>query len=180
MCLYCHSLFSPLSLSLLAPFLFLYPQSVNSIHPRAADYLYRDCHNVTRFFKEKGVEEALAAGALFTRICGKSISAEQEVEFLQKVSMAKGKLVDESQETSAVCEHMPWVSRANKELLVEGLESKVELDDLDYDEVAGALDQEQSEEDEASEEDECKEGCEYETEMGEEDNDEDWTLVDRS
>jgi RIO kinase 3 len=100
-------------------------QSVEAIHPRAQDFLFRDCHHVTRFFSSMGVAGMLSTEDLYARVSGDTISKERQMDCLQHVSMAKGKLrgEEEPQDTSRVCESMPVFSRANKELLLEGVAS---------------------------------------------------------
>lgn len=93
---------------------------MDTTHPRAVDFLFRDCHQVTRFFRSVGAE-VLPAGELLALVSGTAISAEKEVEFLHKVSMAKGRRVEEVHDSSRVCEAMPAVSQRNKHVLLEGL-----------------------------------------------------------
>lgn len=59
-------------------------QSVDCNHPKALEFLYRDCVNVSRFFKKKGAEETMSAEELFTDITGLSVS-EDGVEVLEQV-----------------------------------------------------------------------------------------------
>lgn len=49
-------------------------QSVDRNHPKALEFLYRDCINVSSFFKKKGAEETKSAEELFTDITGLSVS----------------------------------------------------------------------------------------------------------
>lgn len=49
-------------------------QSVDRNHPKALEFLYRDCVNVSSFFKKKGAEETKSAEELFTDITGLSVS----------------------------------------------------------------------------------------------------------
>ncbi|XP_069699762.1 serine/threonine-protein kinase RIO3 [Periplaneta americana] len=49
-------------------------QSVDRNHPKALDFLYRDCVNVSNFFKKKGTEEAKSAEELFFDITGLPVS----------------------------------------------------------------------------------------------------------
>jgi RIO kinase 3 len=49
-------------------------QSVDRNHPKALEFLYRDCVNISNFFKKKGASETRSAGELFTDITGLSVS----------------------------------------------------------------------------------------------------------
>lgn len=49
-------------------------QSVDRNHPKALDFLYRDCVNVSNFFQKKGAEEAKSAEELFFDITGLPVS----------------------------------------------------------------------------------------------------------
>jgi RIO kinase 3 len=49
-------------------------QSVDRNHPKALEFLYRDCVNVSSFFKKKGAEEMKSAEELFTDITGLAVS----------------------------------------------------------------------------------------------------------
>jgi len=61
-------------------------QAVEPIHPHALEFLYRDCTNVTEFFKKKGVSGVLTASKLFLKVSGLDIPpCENEEEFLTKV-----------------------------------------------------------------------------------------------
>jgi len=123
------------------PYLIDVGQSVDIIHPRAMDFLFRDCHHVTRFFTSMGVANMMSAGELFEHVTGTPIEKEKEVEFLQKVSMAKGKLRgEEEQDLSRICEQMPRLTRDNQDILLEGIEDPeadedaFEVEQMDEDE----------------------------------------------
>jgi RIO kinase 3 len=49
-------------------------QSVDRNHPTALEFLYRDCVNISNFFKKKGAIETKSAEELFTDITGLSVS----------------------------------------------------------------------------------------------------------
>lgn len=149
-------------------------QSVHTTHPRAREFLFRDCFHVTRFFTSVGVA-AKSASALFTAVCGDTVSAEQEVEFMRKVSAAKGRAPREEEGSSSrVCEQMTLVSRANPAVLLDGIDG-TDSDDSSGDDAgkgaaAAAADgaaeaaDEEEEEEEEDEEDEEEEEEESESE----------------
>jgi RIO kinase 3 len=49
-------------------------QAVDRHHPKALEFLYRDCVNVSTFFKKRAAEYARSAEELFTHITGLSVS----------------------------------------------------------------------------------------------------------
>lgn len=49
-------------------------QAVDRNHPKALEFLYRDCVNISAFFKKKGAEDARSAEELFTHITGLSVA----------------------------------------------------------------------------------------------------------
>lgn len=65
-------------------------QAVEPSHPRASAYLYRDCNNVTRFFRKQGATAVPSAAELFSTVCGLRLSSVEEAELLQGVEDAKG------------------------------------------------------------------------------------------
>ncbi|XP_032810475.1 serine/threonine-protein kinase RIO3 [Petromyzon marinus] len=60
-------------------------QSVEPTHPHGLEFLYRDCRNVSQFFRKAGVPEALDEQDLFNLVSGLSIAAKGEAEFLAEV-----------------------------------------------------------------------------------------------
>jgi RIO kinase 3 len=49
-------------------------QSVDRNHPKALEFLFRDCVNISSFFKKKGIAETKSPEELFTDITGLSLS----------------------------------------------------------------------------------------------------------
>jgi RIO kinase 3 len=49
-------------------------QAVDRHHPKALEFLYRDCVNISSFFKKRGAEDTMSAEELFTHITGLSVS----------------------------------------------------------------------------------------------------------
>jgi serine/threonine-protein kinase RIO1 len=94
---------------------------VHTTHPRAREFLFRDCFHMHRFFTGVGVA-CPSAAATFSRVCGEAISPEQEVEFMRKVSAAKGRALRDEEDSSRVCEQMFLVSRENPAALLAGLD----------------------------------------------------------
>jgi RIO kinase 3 len=68
-------------------------QSVEPTHPRAHEYLYRDCLQVHRFFEGVGAKDVPTAAALFAEVCKHEISPEQELEFTQTMNASKGTIL---------------------------------------------------------------------------------------
>lgn len=48
-------------------------QSVEITHPRALNFLIRDCTNISNFFEKKGVLNVLKPNELYTEICGRQL-----------------------------------------------------------------------------------------------------------
>jgi RIO kinase 3 len=63
-------------------------QSVESTHPRALEYMYRDCVNVVKFFTKAGLN-GLDANQLMKQLTGTTLSPEQESEYTHKISSGK-------------------------------------------------------------------------------------------
>ena len=62
-------------------------QAVEPIHPHALEFLYRDCINVTEFFKKRGLQHVVSVPQLFLKVSGLDIPlCEDESLFLTKVS----------------------------------------------------------------------------------------------
>ena len=59
-------------------------QSVEPMHPHALEFLYRDCNNVTSFFKKFGVE-VMSAENLFNHVSKLDIPVDEEGNFVSKV-----------------------------------------------------------------------------------------------
>ena len=59
-------------------------QMVSRNHPHANKFLMRDCCNLIRFFKKKGLIEVDDSKALFSHICGKDLQ-EKDLEFWNKI-----------------------------------------------------------------------------------------------
>ncbi|KXJ27641.1 serine/threonine-protein kinase RIO3 [Exaiptasia diaphana] len=61
-------------------------QAVEPIHPHALEFLYRDCTNVTEFFKKRGVPDVMSASQLFLKVSELDIPlCDDENHFLSKV-----------------------------------------------------------------------------------------------
>jgi len=60
-------------------------QAVEAIHPNAKLFLFRDCCNVTRFFKDLGVEKMFSETELFFYITMEAVNATNEVQLLKDV-----------------------------------------------------------------------------------------------
>ena len=59
-------------------------QSVEPTHPRALEFLARDCGNVVNFFKKSGVTRVMSVEELFHHVSGLEISGQKE-DFLNQV-----------------------------------------------------------------------------------------------
>ena len=59
-------------------------QSVEPTHPRALEFLVRDCTNVVNFFTKSGVHGVMSVEKLFNFVSGLEISGEKE-DFLNQV-----------------------------------------------------------------------------------------------
>lgn len=57
-------------------------QAVEPEHPRAKEYLYRDCANVHRFFDKVGCPDLPSAADIFRSVCGLDITPEEQKEYL--------------------------------------------------------------------------------------------------
>jgi len=53
-------------------------QSIEPKHPRALEFLARDCENVVNFFKKSGVTNVLSVEELFNHVSGLEISGQKE------------------------------------------------------------------------------------------------------
>merc|ERR1711916_278872 len=68
-------------------------QAVEPNHPRAQEYLFRDCVNVHRFFAKAGASDLISAADMFTTITGQSISTERQADFQKRISCpGKGRI----------------------------------------------------------------------------------------
>ncbi|XP_035209725.1 serine/threonine-protein kinase RIO3-like [Stegodyphus dumicola] len=54
-------------------------QAVEITHPRALEFLLRDCTNISTFFEKKGVINVLKPEEMFTEICGQVPKRDQNV-----------------------------------------------------------------------------------------------------
>ena len=59
-------------------------QSVEPTHPRALEFLVRDCSNVVTFFEKAGVPCVMSVEKLFKHVSGMEVSGEKE-DFLNQV-----------------------------------------------------------------------------------------------
>jgi RIO kinase 3 len=59
-------------------------QSMSISHPNANIFLYRDCKNITNFFRKSGLLEIPDERALFKQICGKDLN-EKDIELWSKI-----------------------------------------------------------------------------------------------
>lgn len=62
-------------------------QSVEPTHPHGLEFLFRDCRNVSTFFRRRGVSEALSEFDLFNAVSGLDIpvEAEDEADFMAQI-----------------------------------------------------------------------------------------------
>eukprot|EP00054_Salpingoeca_dolichothecata_P032095 m.265606 g.265606 ORF g.265606 m.265606 type:complete len:585 (+) comp29256_c0_seq1:127-1881(+) len=81
-------------------------QAVEISHPRALEWLYRDCEKITTFFNKRGAD-VLPLKELFKFVCGVTLSDVQEQEFVMKKGAAssRGSKKDDSDDenSSSVC-----------------------------------------------------------------------------
>ena len=61
-------------------------QSVEPTHPRALEFLVRDCNNVVTFFEKAGVPCVMSVEKLFNHVSGMEVSGEKE-DFLNQVNL---------------------------------------------------------------------------------------------
>eukprot|EP00112_Aurelia_sp_Birch-Aquarium-sp1_P020678 Seg539.2 transcript_id=Seg539.2/GoldUCD/mRNA.D3Y31 product="Serine/threonine-protein kinase RIO3" protein_id=Seg539.2/GoldUCD/D3Y31 len=59
-------------------------QSVEPTHPRALEFLVRDCNNVVTFFEKAGVPCVMSVDKLFNHVSGMEVSGERE-DFLNQI-----------------------------------------------------------------------------------------------
>ena len=59
-------------------------QSVEPSHPHALEFLYRDCTNVSNFFRRLGAKEALSPAQLFSSVSGFSLD-DLEADVLSQI-----------------------------------------------------------------------------------------------
>ena len=59
-------------------------QAVEPTHPHALEFLYRDCTNVSNFFRRMGAKEALSPAQLFSSVSGFSLD-ELEADVLSQI-----------------------------------------------------------------------------------------------
>lgn len=59
-------------------------QSIEPTHPRALEFLARDCENVVNFFNKSGVTGVMSVKELFNHVSGLEISGQNE-DFLTQV-----------------------------------------------------------------------------------------------
>lgn len=82
-------------------------QSVIPSHPRADEFLYRDCVSICRFFRVAGMTDPAKPDELFKHICGRSISPENASQYMHTLNVSKRapkrleSLLNEN--TSSVC-----------------------------------------------------------------------------
>ena len=60
-------------------------QSVEPFHPKALEFLYRDCTNVVEFFNKQGVSGVMSAQQLFRNVSQLDIPECEEDKFLSQV-----------------------------------------------------------------------------------------------
>ncbi|EDQ86057.1 uncharacterized protein MONBRDRAFT_34008 [Monosiga brevicollis MX1] len=60
-------------------------QAVEPQHPRAFEYLFRDCLNVYEFFERAGATELVSPADMFAQLTGEAISEEAQAEFKHKI-----------------------------------------------------------------------------------------------
>ena len=130
-------------------------QAVEPTHPRAHEYLFRDCLQVVRFFKAVGATDVPEASVLFTEVCAEAISSEQALEFQQTMNAAKGGIkrgsgLDTQDVSDVVLNFMPVRKHNASEVLAINPEA-----------AGAASGSDEEEEEEEDEEDEV-----YEEEVG--------------
>ena len=72
---------------------------METTHPRASEYLFRDCLNVCRFFSGAGAAQIPAPELLFTEVTdGGTISPEEALDYQQTIQNASKGRIKRSQE----------------------------------------------------------------------------------
>ena len=62
-------------------------QSVDKSHPKWAEFLLRDCRNISRFFEQRSIKDVLSPTEIFNFVTELKISAKSDEEFLQMVNV---------------------------------------------------------------------------------------------
>jgi RIO-like serine/threonine protein kinase len=65
-------------------------QAVESSHPRAQEYLYRDCVNVCRFFDKIGEPSTPTPQALYHEVTGKTMSLDEAAQYRETINSSRG------------------------------------------------------------------------------------------
>lgn len=73
-------------------------QSVEPHHPHGYEFLYRDCQNVTRFFRSWGVLEAVDAMALFNDVSGLDLQNSDEAAFRSDIERLQNMSAEHAQQ----------------------------------------------------------------------------------
>uniref|UniRef100_A0A8C4NC89 Serine/threonine-protein kinase RIO3 n=1 Tax=Eptatretus burgeri TaxID=7764 RepID=A0A8C4NC89_EPTBU len=60
-------------------------QSVDTTHPHALEFLYRDCRNVTQFFQKAGIHDNVNECDLFNSVSGLDIPITDEISFMAEI-----------------------------------------------------------------------------------------------
>lgn len=64
-------------------------QSVETSHPRADEFLYRDCVVMCQFFTKAGAEGTPTAPELFCEVTGRAIDAVDALQFKDKINCSR-------------------------------------------------------------------------------------------
>jgi len=77
-------------------------QSVEPIHAHSLEFLYRDCHNVVKFFTARGVPKVLTVHELFNKVSQLNVPFKRDEEFLDTVKTFEKDLRGEKTKGDAV------------------------------------------------------------------------------
>lgn len=129
------------------PYIIDVGQAVDVKHPRATEYLFRDCINVRTFFERAGATDLPSPGEMFRTISDMGLTSEQESDFAAKISCA-GRGAFKRWETELLQEGASdIVLRYGDGVALPGADDVKETDDSD---------EESDEEEEEEEEEESK------------------------
>lgn len=60
-------------------------QSVEPTHPRGLEFLYRDCQNMSKFFRNCGIDDVAEPMHLFNEVSGLNLSVNDETSFISEI-----------------------------------------------------------------------------------------------
>lgn len=64
-------------------------QAVETSHPRAQEFLFRDCVNVCRFFEKIGEPSTPTPHALYQEVTGQTISEEEAAQYRESINSSR-------------------------------------------------------------------------------------------